>query len=57
MQNEMRVRLIEIIRQSKCVDIWDYYNDELKQPDPIETLADKLIENGGVLRIFPTPGY
>ena len=24
---------------------WDYYNDELKQPDPIETLTDHIIKN------------
>lgn len=45
MQNDMRDRMIELIRQSHCVDVWDYWNDELKQPDPIETLADHLIEN------------
>lgn len=49
MQNDMRDRLIAIIRQSHCVDVWDYFNDELKKPDPIETLADYLIENGVVI--------
>ena len=48
MQNDMRDRLIEIIRKSHCVDVWDYWNDELKQPNPIETLADHLIKNGVV---------
>lgn len=45
----MRDRLIELVRQSRCVDVWDYWNDELKQPNPIETLADYLIKNGVVL--------
>lgn len=45
MKNNIRERLIELIRQSHCVDVWDYWNDELKQPNPIETLADHLIKN------------
>ncbi|MGN1161371.1 MAG: hypothetical protein ACI4SX_03895 [Candidatus Fimenecus sp.] len=49
MQNDMRDRLIELIRQSHCVDVWDYWNDELKQPNPIETLADHLITNGVIV--------
>lgn len=46
MQTDMRDRLIELIRQSHCVEIWDYWNDELKQPNPIEALANHLITNG-----------
>ena len=50
MKNNIRERLIELleqelVRQSHCVDVWDYWNDELKQPDPIETLAEHLIKN------------
>lgn len=63
MQNDMRDRLIEIIRKSHCVDVWDYWNDELKQPNPIETLADHLIKNGVVVppcklgdKIYQTDG-
>lgn len=48
MENNMKYRLIDLIRQSHCVDVWDYWNDELKQPNPIETLADHLIANGVV---------
>lgn len=48
MQNDMRDRLIDLIRQSHCVDVWDYWNDELKRPNPIEKLADYLIKNGVV---------
>ena len=42
----MRERLIDLIRQSNCVDVWDYYNDDFIQPNPIETLADYFIKNG-----------
>ena len=49
MQNDIKDRLVELIRQSHCVEIWDYCNDELKQPDPIETLANYLIANGVIL--------
>ena len=45
MQNDMRDRLIDLIRQSNCVDVWDYWNDDFKEPNPIEALADYLIEN------------
>lgn len=48
MQNDMRDRLIDLIRQSHCVDVWDYLNDDFIQPNPIETLADHLIANGVV---------
>ena len=44
-----RDRLIDLIRQSHCVEVWDYYNDDFKEPNPIETLADYLIKNGVVL--------
>ena len=49
MQNDMRDRLIDLIRQSHCVDVWDYWNDDFKQPNPIEALADHLIANGVIL--------
>ena len=48
MENDMRDRLIELIKQSHCVDVWDYLNDDFMQPNPIETLADYLIKNGVV---------
>ena len=44
-----RDRLIDLIRQSHCVEVWDYWNDDFKEPNPIETLADYLIKNGVVL--------
>lgn len=49
MQNDMRDRLIKLIRQTHCVEVWDYWNDDFKEPNPIETLADYLIKNGVVL--------
>ena len=45
----MREKLIDLIRQSHCVDIWDYWNDDFMQPNPIETLADYLIKNGVIV--------
>ena len=45
----MRDRLIELIRESNCVDIWDYYNDDFKKPNPIEQLADYLLANGVIV--------
>ena len=44
-----RDRLIELIRQSGCVSVWDYYNDDFVEPDPIETLADHLLANGVIV--------
>ena len=44
----MRDRLIELIYNSHCVDVWDNYTDDFINPDPIDTLADYLLENGGV---------
>ena len=49
MENDMRERLIDLIRQSHCVDVWDYWNDDFMQPNPIETLADYLIKNGVIV--------
>ena len=45
-----RDRLIELIRQSGCVSVWDYYNDDFVEPDPIETLADYLLSNGVIVQ-------
>ena len=45
----MRERLIELIKKSKCVSIWDYHTDTFKEPDPIETLTDYLLENGVIV--------
>ena len=42
----MRDKLIELIKQSGCVETWDYYNDDFIQPYPIDALADHLIANG-----------
>ena len=46
---EMRDRLIELIRQSCCVDVWNYHTDDFKEPNPIETLADHLLANGVIV--------
>lgn len=45
----MRDRLIELIQNSKCVETWDYYNDNPMKPCPIERLADYLLENGVIV--------
>lgn len=45
----MRDRLIEAIRNSHCVDTWDYHTDDFKEPNPIEQLADYLLENGVIV--------
>ena len=47
MKNNIRERLIELVRQSHCVG--DYWNDDFKEPNPIETLADYLIKNGVIV--------
>ena len=44
-----RDRLIELIYDAKCVETWDYYNDEPMQPCPIEKLADYLLANGVIV--------
>jgi hypothetical protein len=44
-----RKRLIELIKESRCVDTWDYYTDDFKEPNPIETLADYLLKNGVIV--------
>ena len=49
MKNNIRDRLIDLIRQSHCVDVWDYWNDDFIQPNPIEALADNLIKNGVIV--------
>lgn len=43
---ETRDRLIELLKQSGCVETWNNYTDDFKEPCPIETLADHLIANG-----------
>jgi hypothetical protein len=45
----MREKLIELIWASGCVETWDYYTDDFKKLNPIETLADHLIENGVIV--------
>lgn len=44
-----RKRLIELIRETDCVDIWNHYTDDYKEPNPIEELADYLLENGVIV--------
>ena len=41
--------MIELIRNSHCVDTWNYYTDDFKEPNPIETLADHLLKNGVIV--------
>lgn len=45
----MRDRLIEMIRESHCVDTWNHYTDDFKEPNPIEELADYLLSNGVIV--------
>ena len=45
----MRERLIELMRESHCVDTWDYNTDDFKDPNPIEELADHLLTNGVIV--------
>ena len=45
----MRERLIELIQASGCVQTWDYYTDDFKQPNPVYELADHLIANGVIV--------
>jgi hypothetical protein len=45
----MRDRLVELIRNSHCVDTWNYYTDDFKEPNPIEELADILLANGVIV--------
>ena len=44
-----REKLIELIYGAKCVETWDYYNDEPMKPCPIERLADHLLANGVIV--------
>ena len=41
-----RDKLIKLIENSYCVDIWDHYNDDFKEPNPIEVLADQILADG-----------
>lgn len=45
----MRERLIELIRKSHCVEIWNHHTDDSIEPDPIEQLADYLLANGVIV--------
>ena len=45
----MRDRLIELIRNSGCVETWNHYTDDYKEPNPIDELADYLLENGVIV--------
>lgn len=44
-----RDRLIELIRKSNLVDVWNYATDDFKYPNPIKSLADYLLENGVIV--------
>ena len=44
-----KTRLMDLIRESRCVDVWDHRKDDFKDPDPIKTLTDFLLENGAVV--------
>ena len=43
-----RDKLIQLIQDSNCVDYWNYYTDDFKEPDPVQTLADYILEDGWV---------
>lgn len=45
----MKDRLIQLITESHCVDIWNHKTDDYKQPNPITELADYLLENGVIV--------
>lgn len=47
----MRATLINLIRESHCVDNWDYHNDDFKDPNPVYKLADYLLEHGVVVNV------
>ena len=41
--------MVKLIRDSKCVETWDYYDDKPIEPCPIERLADHLLANGVIV--------
>ena len=45
----MRDRLIELISKSGCVETWNHYTDDYKEPNPIDELADYLLANGVIV--------
>lgn len=45
----MRDRLVELIKGSGCVDTWNHYTDDFKEPNPVEELADHLLANGVIV--------
>ena len=45
----MRDRLIELITKSHCVDTWNHYTDDFKEPNPIYELADLLLADGVIV--------
>lgn len=45
----MRDRLIEVITKSGLVDTWNHHTDDFKEPNPIDELADYLLENGVIV--------
>ena len=48
-------KLVKLIRDSKCVETWDYHNDKPIEPCPIERLAQHLHENS-VVELPCNPG-
>lgn len=44
----MRDKLIELIRESHCVDTWNHYTDDFKEPNPIYELTDAILEDGWI---------
>ena len=45
----MRDRLVELIKGLGCVDTWNHYTDDFKEPNPVEELADHLLANGVIV--------
>ena len=43
-----RDKLINLITKSNCVDVWDHYLDDFKDPNPIATLADNILADGWI---------
>lgn len=41
-------KLIDIIQQAGCVDVWNYHTDDFKEPNPIEMLADRILADGWI---------
>ena len=44
-----RERLIQLLQSSHCVELWNHNTDDFIEPNPIEKLADYLLENGVIV--------